>query len=276
MEEESHASIDKLARKDGVRSGRQCRLAEHADVRTASPSLSRAGQTLRCGRHQWFDGLFDFAWSSLGTVRVFRGQVGDTFALANSFALAGAAGVALGDLDGDSQIDIIVGSAADQSIRVGCGDGAFGFVFGGPIVVGVDPHTVVVADICQNGSPVILVSNHGQTNARVILDGDTTPVVLTVDEFANPAIVCTEQGSEPCNNYTEPDCDPTPAFPGIQECMRAAGCRSGKCHWAACIECHDGNGCHWYERPRWVAENLACGAVTDAELAGCLVEIVPL
>ena len=87
-------------------------------------------------------------------------------------------------------------------------------------------------------------------------------VLVVVDRYGEPD---PEAASYPCNDYTEPACNPSETVPGIQDCMRAAMCRSDKCHWAACIELNSGGT--WFG---WIGANLACGAVTDLELTGCL------
>lgn len=220
------------------------------------------------------DGLFDVVRTIAGSdaIEVWSGQADDTFLLSAAFVLDDAAAVAVGDVDADGLLDIVVGSYADDSIYIGFGDGQLGFTFGSGISIGVDPGVVTVADGCEDQLPEILVSDDGQTTFKVIFEPASNPTVYTVT--SSTQITCPE-AADPCNNFTEPSCNPNPAHPGVQECMRAANCRSKKCHWAACINLHDGNAVHWWEWPEWVAENLACAAVTDAELAGCVKAVLP-
>ncbi len=219
------------------------------------------------------DGLYDVvrAITSSGIIEVWKGEPDDTLTLQNTYSLQGASAVTLGDLDADGKLDLVAGSKSQSSIFYGLGNNDFMFLFASPIFVGIGPGVVTVADTCVDLLPEILLSNDQLTTNKMILDVLSAPSVLTVT--SETPITCPEQLPPPCG--AEPACNPAPAFPGIQECLRAADCRRQKCHWAACVNCHDGNGCSAWERIVWVGANLACAYANQLEVAGCVGAALP-
>jgi len=219
------------------------------------------------------DGQYDVVRSitNLGVVEIWRGQADETFVLEHVYQLDGAGGVALGDLDSDGSLEIIVASKTSDALYLGIPSGPFSWNFGDPIFVGIDCGVISTLDICDDQASEIVIGNDQLTTQKIILEPLTAPVVYTVT--SETRIECGESADIPCGD--EPDCDPAPQFPGIWECLRAADCRRQKCHWAACINCHDGNGCHWWERPLMISQHLACALVYNLEVAGCLGAVLP-
>jgi hypothetical protein len=217
------------------------------------------------------DGLFDVVvgFRTRDVVELWKAVDDNNFVLAGSWDVPEAAGVVLADFDGDEVVDMAFGSDADDTVTLAYGVGDFTFNFDEPFEVDVSPGILVAIDRCEDFLPELIVSNDAQTTMVFVESPIWEPEVLPVTpDFDLPD--CPESSSGPCNDYTEPDCDPDPQFSGIQECMRAAKCRQKKCHWAACIHYHMGG--FW---TTWFAQNTTCGLVADLELAGCISAVIP-
>jgi VCBS repeat protein len=224
------------------------------------------------------DGLFDVVASSRvdNVIKIWRATDDNHFALATSLPVPEAAAIVLADFDGDGFVDLAFGSHANNSVTIAYGSGDFVFAPDDDIVVNISPGILVSFDRCEGLLPEILVSNDSQSTFVIIESPTWHPVVnLVTPTFELPDCPGRGAGDQPCDDYTEPECEPDSDGDGIQECMRAANCRAEKCHWAACIEYEDG-GWLLTRRLRWAAQNAACGAVHGMELSGCLAAVLPL
>jgi hypothetical protein len=123
-----------------------------------------------------------------------------------------------------------------------------------------------VYSLCDDGTEQVFLGMSDSQNCSVILDplGDDTADVLT-DEWEHECILG-QYCDDKYETSDEGECSRTPLDPGIQACIDAAFCRASDCHWACCVLKQSGEW-GWV---RWVAGNLACGAVADAEIVMCL------
>ena len=218
------------------------------------------------------DGLLDFVAShrTRNIVEVWQALDNDNFALAGSWVVAEAATVVLADFDGDGAIDLAFGSYADDSVTLAYGFGDFTFVIdsNNPIMVEIPPSILAAPVQCDGQLLDLVVADASLTTFAFVQSPALNPVVTPVtSSFELPNCPGGRGTLGPCNDYTEPDCNPNTAGQGIQECMRASKCRHAKCLWAACIEYEDGG---FLRGPLWVGQVSACTAVATIEHSLCL------
>jgi len=127
------------------------------------------------------DGNLDFAQvnysgGGTGSVSVFLGEGNGKFSPPVQYATgAGPDALATGDLNGDGNLDLVVGNdtGASVSVLIGNGDGTFQPHQDYP--VGDYPHSVALADFGGSKNLDIAVSNEGNDNVGVLLNnGDGT------------------------------------------------------------------------------------------------------
>jgi hypothetical protein len=81
-------------------------------------------------------------------------------------------GIAVGDVNGDSKLDIAVSQTPANNVQLWIGDGLGGFTPGfGPVPTGTDPLTVRLVDFDANGALDLLVAN-GSSSSITALAGN--------------------------------------------------------------------------------------------------------
>ena len=82
----------------------------------------------------------------------------------------GPRAIALGDLNGNSILDLVSVSRRSGSVSLFFGDGAGGFTTAGsPIAVGIEPSAVALADLSGNGALDIVTANSGSDDISILL-----------------------------------------------------------------------------------------------------------
>ena len=76
--------------------------------------------------------------------------------------------VALGDLDGDGDLDAVVANDGSDNVSVLIGDGAGGFTAAAPVGAGGEPRSVALGDVDGDGDLDALVANAGSNNVSVL------------------------------------------------------------------------------------------------------------
>ncbi|MFT5143910.1 MAG: hypothetical protein ACI80V_000801 [Rhodothermales bacterium] len=98
-------------------------------------------------------------------------RVGSAFFVAHSISAGpGEASLALNDMNGDGQMDLMVVSA-DSQLEVFLGDGAGSLTKTRSQEAGVNPTELAVGDIDLDGAPDVVVANH-ETTHLTLLFGD--------------------------------------------------------------------------------------------------------
>jgi hypothetical protein len=126
------------------------------------------------------DGNLDLVTANSGsnTVSILLGDGTGSFApQANSPFPVGAApeSVAIGDLNGDGQLDLATANRNVNNVSVLLGDGTGSFVpeANSPFQVGTSPESVAIGDLNGDGQPDLAVANRNGNNVSVLL-GDGT------------------------------------------------------------------------------------------------------
>jgi len=88
------------------------------------------------------------------------------------------AALAVGDVNNDGRLDVVVANVDDGSISILLGDGTGGLPTRTDIPTGAQPSAVALADLNRNGRLDIVVLNFGDENLRILPDGGTVPGVL--------------------------------------------------------------------------------------------------
>jgi len=127
------------------------------------------------------DGKADFAQVNYdggggGSVDVFLGKGDGTFKLKGRYTVGnGPDALAAADVNGDGNLDLVVGNDTGASVSVLLGNGDGTFQAHADYKTGSYPHWVAVADFNGDGKPDIAVANEGGDNVGVLLNnGDGT------------------------------------------------------------------------------------------------------
>lgn len=80
-------------------------------------------------------------------------------------------GIAVGDFNGDDNLDLAVANTTSSTVSVLLGDGRGGFTAapGSPFPVGADPSGIVTGDFNGDGNLDLAVTNEGSANVSVLL-----------------------------------------------------------------------------------------------------------
>lgn len=177
--------------------------------------------------------------------------------------------VAVADLDFDGRNDLVVASGDLEQVLVYLFNPTTNtFELANAVAVPFRPALVDVESGCSIGTPIVLVQDEAQSEIVAVLDVVGDSVVEVVDEHYVP--ICTRAAAANCDDdyvtSVEGECSRTPIDGGIAACFEAVDCRLGDCKWAACVLWAAGD----YNFFRYAGARLACAAVFDVELVGCV------
>src|SRR5207249_4538255 len=121
------------------------------------------------------DGKLDLVTANYGSnnVTVLLGNGNGTFTAASgSPVTVGFApnSVALGDVNGDGKLDLVVanGDSNTLTVMLGIGDGTFTAAAGSPVAVGSGPHSVALGDLNGDGKLDLVAANSLSINVTVL------------------------------------------------------------------------------------------------------------
>jgi len=123
------------------------------------------------------DGKLDLVTVNYGanSVTVLLGNGNGTFTAAAGSPVTVAFApnsVAVGDVNGDGKLDLVVtnGDSNTLTVLLGNGDGTFTAASGSPVPVGSGPHSVALGDIDGDGKLDLVVANSLSNNVTVLLN----------------------------------------------------------------------------------------------------------
>ncbi len=77
--------------------------------------------------------------------------------------------LAVADINGDGNLDLVVTNENDNIVSVLLGDGSGGFSAATPVTVGAEPRSIAVADLDGDGDLDLAVANFFDDNVSVLL-----------------------------------------------------------------------------------------------------------
>ena len=122
------------------------------------------------------DGKLDLAvadnnGNTLGQVSIFLGNGDSSFGAATNFAAQGGpVSVAMGDLNGDSKLDLAVVNHSSHSVSIllGVGDGSFSAATN--YAVGTHPLSIAMGDLNGDGKADLAVANQDSNNVSILIN----------------------------------------------------------------------------------------------------------
>jgi uncharacterized protein (TIGR03437 family) len=134
------------------------------------------------------DGNVDLAVSNAktGAVAIFLGDGAGGFTLATGSGFSTGRlpySLAVGDFNGDGNLDLAVANYQDNDVTVVLGNGAGGFTpaGGSPFAVGVNPYGVAAADFNGDGNADLASANQTSSNVSILLGSSSgTPSIAAV------------------------------------------------------------------------------------------------
>jgi hypothetical protein len=158
-------------------------------VSYATGSTSYLVATGDVNRDGQLDIVFDRA-SAGNSVGVLTGKPDGTFNAMTTYAAGGtlAAGVALGDVNGDGRLDAVVGNYYGATADVLLGTSAGGFGAATPFAAGgAGTYTTALADLNADGKPDIVTANANASTVGVLLNQTVfAPTLTTINSTSGP------------------------------------------------------------------------------------------
>ena len=122
------------------------------------------------------DGILDLAVANLGssTITLLLGNAAGGFTAATGgLIVTGSAprSIAMGDFNGDGNLDIVTANSGSNNITVLLGNGSGGFApaLGSPFAAGSAPWSIVTGDFNGDGMADLAVANNGSNNVTILL-----------------------------------------------------------------------------------------------------------
>ncbi len=241
------------------------------------PSLQRQWSAIGDYNH---DDHPDIAISYIdgNTVDIYCGYGNDQLMLWYSIPVDNPTHIVSGDFDNDGWADDLAIARSEVRDFIIFIETEGEYFIDTIIKVEFSPHSIAFEDFCGDNYPEWIVSGKSPADnmlyVRDMLHSYQSDLIQDWPEYYDP---CNENsGGGPCNDYTEPECNPSPEFDGIWECMRAVTCRRQKCEWAACIEREDSNLWGVFKWSKYALQVEACASLALAERVLCLpAQLIP-
>jgi len=106
------------------------------------------------------------------------------FATVTTNAFGATQGLAMGDLNGDHQDDIVLGFVANLVVFLSQSDGTYGA--GQPYPVGSEPESIVIAHLNGDGLPDVVAANHFSDTLSVLMGGPAGALLPAVSYDTAP------------------------------------------------------------------------------------------
>jgi FG-GAP-like repeat/Secretion system C-terminal sorting domain/FG-GAP repeat len=95
--------------------------------------------------------------------------------------------LAVGDLNNDGHLDVVIANSKDNSVSLFMNDGAAHVTLAKSIPVGTTPRAIAILDVNNDGLPDIAVMNRGSNSVTLLLNVHGTYVPSTYTTGATPA-----------------------------------------------------------------------------------------
>jgi autotransporter-associated beta strand protein len=129
-------------------------------------------------------------------VSVLLGNGDGTFRGAQQFSVGnGPSGLAVGDINGDGHLDLVVANSQSGTVSILTGSGNGFFAPALSFSVGANPFAVAVADLTGNGKEDIVTTDPGTNQVSVLLNTSSGGTI----SFAAPMLFATGPGTYPAS-----------------------------------------------------------------------------